>query len=199
MIFVIIKKIIEFNGDYWHMNPKIYKANDINKTKKLTAQEIWDFDKRKMECAEEHGYKVLYIWESEYNESRSAVIKKCMEFFNTMKWIIQLIYLILEHLNTNSEEKLIKSFELTGISVANENGWTNATHIHLTKPFEIYKLTLENGLTLECADEHIVFTKDYKEKWVKDLTENDYVITQYGLSKVVSVEANKVNLSICVI
>ena len=74
------KKIIEFNGDYWHMNPKIYKANDINKTKKLTAQEVWDFDKRKMDCAEEHGYKVLYIWESEYNESRSAVIKKCMDF-----------------------------------------------------------------------------------------------------------------------
>ena len=108
--------------------------------------------------------------------------------FNTMKWIIQLIYLILEYLNTNSEEKLIKSFELNGISVSNENGWTNATHIHLTKPFEIYKLTLENGLTLECADEHIVFTKDYKEKWVKDLTETDYVITQYGLSKVVSVK-----------
>ena len=77
------KKIIEFNGDYWHMNPKIYKANDINKTKKLTAQEVWDFDKRKLECAEEHGYKVLYIWESEYNESRSAVIKKCMEFLTS--------------------------------------------------------------------------------------------------------------------
>ena len=77
------KKIIEFNGDYWHMNPNIYKANDINKTKKLTAQEVWDFDKRKMKCAEEHGYKVLYIWESEYNESRSAVIKKCMEFLTS--------------------------------------------------------------------------------------------------------------------
>lgn len=117
--------------------------------------------------------------------------------FNTMKWIIQLIYLILEYLNTNSEEKLIKSFELNGISVSNENGWTNATHIHLTKPFEIYKLTLENGLTLECADEHIVFTKDYKEKWVKDLTETDYVITQYGLSKVVSVKRTGKFVNMC--
>ena len=114
-----------------------------------------------------------------------------------MKWIIQLIYLILEYLNTNSEEKLIKSFELNGISVSNENGWTNATHIHLTKPFEIYKLTLENGLTLECADEHIVFTKDYKEKWVKDLTETDYVITQYGLSKVVSVKRTGKFVNMC--
>lgn len=117
--------------------------------------------------------------------------------FNTMKWIIQLIYLILKYLNTNSEEKLIKSFELVGISVANENGWTDATHIHLTKPFEIYKLTLENGLTLNCADEHIVFTEDYKEKCVKDLTVNDYVITQYGLSKVVSVERTGKFVNMC--
>ena len=117
--------------------------------------------------------------------------------FNTMKWIIQLIYLILEHLNTNSEEKLIKSFKLNGIGVANESGWTNATHIHLTKPFEIYKLKLENGLTLECADEHIVFTEGYEEKWVKYLTINDYVITQYGLSKVVSVERTGQFINMC--
>ena len=55
-----------------------------------------------------------------------------------MKILISLIYVILNLLNTHSEEKLIKSFELSGISVANENGWTNATYIHLTKPFEIY-------------------------------------------------------------
>ena len=117
--------------------------------------------------------------------------------FNTMKWIIRLIYLILEHLNTNSEEKLIKSFKLNDISVANENGWTNATHIHLTKPFEIYKLKLKNGLTLECADEHIVFTEGYEEKWVKDLTTDDYVITQYGSSKVVSVKRTGKFINMC--
>lgn len=114
-----------------------------------------------------------------------------------MKILISLIYAILNLLNTHSEEKLIKSFELSGISVANENGWTNATHIHLTKPFEIYKLKLENGLTLECADEHIVFTEGYKEKWVKDLTLNDYVITEYGLSKVVSVERTGQFINMC--
>lgn len=117
--------------------------------------------------------------------------------FDIMKILISLIYVILNLLNTHSEEKLIKSFELSGISVANENGWTNATHIHLTKPFEIYKLKLENGLTLECADEHIVFTEGYQEKWVKDLTVNDYVITEYGLSKVVSVERTGQFINMC--
>ena len=118
------------------------------------------------------------------------------EIFNIMSIVEKILYFLISLLNTNSEEKLIKSFELKGIRVANENGWTNATHIHLTKPFEIYKLTLENGKTLECADQHIVFTKDYVEKWVQDLTINDYVITDEGLSKVVSIEKvfDKVNM-----
>lgn len=116
--------------------------------------------------------------------------------FNIMNIIGKILYFLISLLNTKSEEKLIKSFLLNGIQVANENGWTNATHIHLTKPFEIYKLILENGKTLECADQHIVFTKDYVEKWVQDLTINDYVITDEGLSKVVSIEKvfDKVNM-----
>lgn len=114
-----------------------------------------------------------------------------------MKLIIKLIYAILELLNTHSEEKLIKSFELDGMMVSNEKGWTNATHIHLTKPFEIYELTLENGLTLKCADEHIVFTAGYKEKWVKDLTNDDYILTEYGLSKVLYVKRTGKYVNMC--
>ena len=114
-----------------------------------------------------------------------------------MKLIIKLIYAILELLNTHSEEKLIKSFELDGIMVSNEKGWINATHIHLTKPFEIYELTLENGLTLKCADKHIVFTVGYKEKWVKDLTNDDYILTEYGLSKVLCVKRTGKYVNMC--
>ena len=119
------------------------------------------------------------------------------EFFNVMNLIIKVIYCILSLLSRNSTEKLLKSIPLKDVKVLGENGWTDATHIHLTKPFEIYKLTLKNGLTLDCADEHIVFTKDYKEKWVRDLTVNDYVITQYGLSKVVSVERTGRFVNMC--
>lgn len=114
-----------------------------------------------------------------------------------MKLIIKLIYYILEKLNTHSEEKLIKSFQLEGIKVMNENGWTNATHIHLTKPFQVYKLMLENGLELECADEHIVFVEGFEEKWVKDLTPNDKVITENGLSRVLKVEKKDIYINMC--
>ena len=114
-----------------------------------------------------------------------------------MKLIINLIYLILELLSTQSEEKLIKSFQLDGIKVLSDEGWTNATHIHFTKPFEIYKLKLENGMSLDCADEHIVFTSGFEEKWVKDLTVDDYVITENGLSRVVSVKRTRKIVNMC--
>ena len=78
--FCINKKLIEFNGDYWHCNPLIYDGNFYNKSKKMKAFDIWEYDKNKKECAEKHGYKILYIWESEYKANRQLAIKKCMEF-----------------------------------------------------------------------------------------------------------------------
>lgn len=76
----INKKIIEFNGDYWHMNPNIYKSDDVNKTKKMTANEIWEHDYNKIECAKYNGYDVLVIWESEYNKDKEGTIQKCIDF-----------------------------------------------------------------------------------------------------------------------
>lgn len=80
--FCFKNKIIEFNGDYWHANPKIYDKNFINKTSNLTAQEIWDKDKEKKRCAESAGYKVLYIWEKDYRENPDKELKKCIDFLN---------------------------------------------------------------------------------------------------------------------
>lgn len=76
----ISNKIIEFNGDYWHMNPNKYKASDFNKSKQKTANEIWQYDIDKIKLAESHRYKVLTIWESEYYENPEETIQKCIKF-----------------------------------------------------------------------------------------------------------------------
>lgn len=73
-------KIIEFNGDYWHCNPMIYKCDYFNKNKQKTASEIWEYDKQKIKCAESYGYKVLVVWESEYNKDKAGTIQKCIDF-----------------------------------------------------------------------------------------------------------------------
>ena len=75
-------KLIEFNGDYWHMNPSQFSASDINKTTGLTAQQIWVKDDEKRKIAESNNYQVLTIWESDYTNDAPGVIKKCMDFLN---------------------------------------------------------------------------------------------------------------------
>lgn len=59
--------LIEVNGDYWHANPSIYSPEDILSypDKKITALEKWEEDKIKIKNANEYGYKVITIWESD--------------------------------------------------------------------------------------------------------------------------------------
>ena len=80
--FTLGKKIIEFQGDYWHCNPEKYSADYVHKTYGITAQEVWNKDKIKLECARNHGYEVLYIWELDYRKDREGQIKKCLDFLN---------------------------------------------------------------------------------------------------------------------
>ena len=74
--------IIEFNGDYWHMNPAKYNADDINKTTKQRAIDKWNEDAYKKALAEKYGYKVLVIWESEFNKSMKETLDKCLSFIH---------------------------------------------------------------------------------------------------------------------
>lgn len=80
LLNVANNKVIEFHGDYWHCNPKKYKPDYINKRKKKTAQEIWDYDKRKIEIIKKHGFEVMIIWESDYDHHHDDIIKKAKEF-----------------------------------------------------------------------------------------------------------------------
>jgi hypothetical protein len=73
-------KIIEFNGDYWHMNPDIYDSDYCHPYTNLSAEEKWNFDEIKLECAIQNGYDVLTVWESEYKENKEATIQKCIAF-----------------------------------------------------------------------------------------------------------------------
>lgn len=75
-------KLIEFNGDYWHCNPKYYNEDFYNKSKQLFAKDVWKYDELKKQCAIKNGYDILIIWEDEYNENPHETLKKCIEFLN---------------------------------------------------------------------------------------------------------------------
>jgi very-short-patch-repair endonuclease len=81
------KKIIEFNGDKWHANPKLYEEKDIPfDFIGLTAKEIWENDIEKNKMAQENGYEVLIVWEKDYKDNPEKEIKKCLNFINNEKF-----------------------------------------------------------------------------------------------------------------
>jgi hypothetical protein len=80
--FTYKKKIIEFNGDYWHCNPSIYEADYFNKNKEMTAKEIWEYDKEKLDTIKGHGYQVLTVWESDWKSNPKQTIEKCIQFID---------------------------------------------------------------------------------------------------------------------
>lgn len=61
------KIIIEVNGDFWHANPTKYKPNDLLPFpgKAVVAKNLWKKDYLKRKLANEHGYYVVYVWESD--------------------------------------------------------------------------------------------------------------------------------------
>ena len=71
--------LIEFNGDYWHCNPKKYSSDYFNTKRQLTASEIWEKDAEKEKLALKEGFNFLTIWESDYRKNRKIIFKKIIQ------------------------------------------------------------------------------------------------------------------------
>lgn len=78
------RKIIEFNGDYWHANPQKYHSNETISLKGgRTAKEIWEADAKKIALAESCGYQVKVVWESDYKRNPQKIIEECLEWLKS--------------------------------------------------------------------------------------------------------------------
>lgn len=57
--------LIEVNGDFWHANPRKYKATDTLPfpNKSVIAESLWKKDEKKLNIALKNGFKVLSLWE----------------------------------------------------------------------------------------------------------------------------------------
>lgn len=65
--------LIEYNGDYWHCNPKKYNAEYWHKKKSKTAKEIWLYDNKKLYLAKKNGYNSKVIWERDYKRNPELI------------------------------------------------------------------------------------------------------------------------------
>ncbi|MFA5585501.1 MAG: Hint domain-containing protein, partial [Saccharofermentanales bacterium] len=78
--------------------------------------------------------------------------------------------------DNNSFNKIINIINNNDLLIKTDYGFVPFSEINLTSPLSLYRLELENGDWLECADYHIVFIKGHHQKFVKDLTIDDYVL-----------------------
>ena len=104
-----------------------------------------------------------------------------------IKFLIQLIEII-EYKNLSLDEddinkKILNSINVSGFKVKTDTGYEKLTDLHLTQPYKHYILKTDNFM-LSCADNHIVFDRDYHEVFVKDLKIGDLICTESGLERV---------------
>jgi len=70
------KIVIEYNGAYWHCDPRKYKPDYWHSKKKKYAYQIWEKDEKKKQVAEKAGYRYLPIWEIDVQRMTDEQIKQ---------------------------------------------------------------------------------------------------------------------------
>lgn len=108
---------------------------------------------------------------------------------STIKFLIEFIEKIeLRNISLDEDDinkKILNSINVLDLKVKTDTGYEQISHLHLTQPYKHYILKTKD-YNLSCADNHIVFDKDYNEVFVKDLKVGDLIQTESGLQEVIS-------------
>ncbi len=72
--------VYEFHGDYWHGNPNIFGANDMNKTCNKTHGELYEQTLIKEQKIKDLGYNLVTMWEADWNRIINSIKKIQMKF-----------------------------------------------------------------------------------------------------------------------
>jgi len=70
--------VIECFGDYWHANPLFFKPDDIIKSAKIKAKDIWKKDENRKLFYEEQNICFYSFWEKEIKENLEEIKEKIL-------------------------------------------------------------------------------------------------------------------------
>ena len=91
-------------------------------------------------------------------------------------------------LSDDITRKFENVINLDNYEIETPQGWVDINSIMKTVPYEVWLLILEDNTELYCADNHIVFTAENEQIFVKDLVVGESILTKNGKVKVKSVE-----------
>lgn len=85
-------------------------------------------------------------------------------------------------------KKFVETIEVEDYQVLTDEGFVDIKNLHKTIKYNKYILLLNNGMSLGCADNHIVFDENMNEIFVKDLKSGMLLQTDDGIVSVEKVE-----------
>lgn len=132
-------------------------------------------------------------WKLKYNLYK----KKKYHAVEVVDW---LEYNFVFHKKLIDNYKTTKEIDISNyrIKVLTDVGYQSISYIYNTKPFAIYKVILENGYYIECADKHMLFDENFNIIYADELVENvSKIMTDRGPSIVKSVSVSKTKVSMC--
>jgi len=68
-------KVYEYQGDFWHGNPKRFCPTDINPRTNTSYMYLFDKTIKKIEFLKNKGYEVCTMWEFDWKRAKNALIK----------------------------------------------------------------------------------------------------------------------------
>ena len=98
----------------------------------------------------------------------------------------------MNNLSDNIERKFINIWDIEDFQILTDDGFVDIKSLHETIPYIKYHIETFNGLTLDCADNHIVFDENMNEIFVKNLRNEDKIMTANGIDTIICVECTNI-------
>lgn len=67
--------LIEFNGTYWHLDPRFYEKDYYDKSRDILAEEIWNRDADKQNIAINNGYRFMTVWQYDLENNKEETLQ----------------------------------------------------------------------------------------------------------------------------
>jgi hypothetical protein len=88
-------------------------------------------------------------------------------------------------LSDQIQRKFISVYSASDWEIETDSGWQDLVDVKQTEEYEVWQIRTHQGKNLKCADDHIVFTDDMAEIFVKNLSIGSKIQTNDGIEEVV--------------
>ena len=96
---------------------------------------------------------------------------------------------------SDASKKILKSLKLNNTHVMTDTGWQPVSAVHITQPYDMWIIRTISGKSIQCADDHIVYVKDLREIFIKDIHLGELIMTEDGYEEVIEITKEKSTVS----